>query len=360
MGGCAYHPEVTDERNDVDGLVPMDDDRADPVGVVTPTRVALALGSGGARGYAHIGALQVLDERGFRVVSIAGSSMGALVGGLSAAGKLAEYTEWALGLSQLDVLRLLDPSLSAPGAIRGEKVFVKVRELFDGALIEDLPIPFTAVATDLLAQREVWFQTGPVAVAIRASIAIPSVITPVMLNGRLLADGGLTNPVPIAPTVSSHADATVAVSLAGDRRAAVTGPPAWETASARPVEEWGDRFRRTASSLFDRDVIRSFVGRFGGSAGADGTKLPDEDDLFEALPNGLGKGDVIVQSLEALQSVLTRYRLAGYPPDVLVSVPRDACRTLDFHRAAEMIEIGRIATEAALDQAGLLSTRPAH
>jgi NTE family protein len=340
------------------------------------TRIALALGSGGARGYAHIGAIQVLDERGFEIVAIAGSSMGALVGGLRAAGKLDDYTEWALGLSQLDVLRLLDPSLSAAGAIRGQKVFAKVGELFDGALIEDLPVPFTAVAADLLARREVWFQSGPIAAAIRASISIPGVFTPVMLNGRLLADGGLMNPVPIAPTVGVHADATVAVSLSGDRRTNDVGPPASESAEERPVEEWGERFRRSAANLFDRDVIRSFMGRFGanrGGEGADGDdgvedldavvldgQPHDAEPLFDDLPHGLGKGDVIAQSIEAMQTVLSRYRLAGYPPDVLVSVPRDACRSLDFHRAAAMIELGRTATEDALDAAGLEPVRTHH
>ncbi|HEY5014352.1 MAG TPA: patatin-like phospholipase family protein, partial [Acidimicrobiia bacterium] len=130
-----------------------------------PTRVALALGSGGARGYAHIGVIQVLEERGIEVVNVAGSSMGALIGGLFAAGKLEGYTEWVRGLSQLDVLRLLDVSLSAPGVIRAEKIFARVRELVGGALIEDLPVPFTAVATDLTARKAVWFQRGPLEVA---------------------------------------------------------------------------------------------------------------------------------------------------------------------------------------------------
>jgi len=317
------------------------------------TRVALALGSGGARGYAHIGVLQVLEERGFDVVAIAGSSMGALVGGLRAAGTLGDYTEWALGLNQFDVLRLLDPSITSAGAIKAEKVFARLREMFGDVQIEDLAVPFTAVATDLLSGKEVWFQRGPLATAIRASVAIPSVITPVMLNGRLLADGGLMNPLPIAPTVSAHADATVAVSLAGDRTTPAAGPPAGESAAERPVEEWGDRFRRTAANLLDREVIRSIVGRLGR-----GTDVHTVDaDGFEELPAGLSKGDVIAQSLDAMQSVLTRYRLAGYPPDVLISVPRDACRTLDFHRAAEVIDLGRHLAEQALDAAGLTSTR---
>lgn len=236
-----------------------------------PTRIALALGSGGARGYAHIGAIEVLTERGFDIVAVAGSSMGALVGGLYAAGKLDEYTDWARSLNQLDVVRLLDLSLSAPGAIRAEKVVAVVRELLDDALIEDLPIPYTAVATDLVARKEVWFQKGLLDVAIRASIAIPGVITPVMLNGRLLADGGVMDPVPIAPMASVHADATIGILLSGAPRAQVVGGPVVEAAEDRPVEEWGERFRRSAANLLDRDAVRSVLSRFGV-----GDDVPDD------------------------------------------------------------------------------------
>ncbi|MDD9369300.1 MAG: patatin-like phospholipase family protein [Acidimicrobiales bacterium] len=333
-------------------------------------RVALALGSGGARGYAHIGVIEVLEERGFEIVSIAGSSMGALVGGLHAAGTLEPYAEWVRGLRQRDVVRLLDVSLSAPGAIRAERILARVRELLAGALIEDLPVAFTAVATDLLARKEVWFQKGRVDVAIRASIAIPTVITPVMLNGRLLADGALTNPVPIAPTASAQADLIVAVSVAGDGRDQLGPSPVRETAEERPVEEWTDRFRAGASQLLDRELVRALRGRFGSAptvanaAGAPGSidaVLPvaavepatPADDPFGALPPGLGKFDMMNEALDTMQSVLTRYRLAGFPPDVLVSVPRDSCRSLDFHRAAEMIVIGRKLTEEALDRAGI-------
>jgi NTE family protein len=284
--------------------------------------------------------------------------MGALVGGLHAAGHLEEYAEWVRGLRQLDVVRLLDPSLSAPGVIRAEKVVGRVRENLDGACIEDLPIPFTAVATDLLTRREVWFQRGPVAVAIRASIAIPGVITPVMLNGRLLADGGVMNPVPIAPTSAAQTDATIAVTLSGEAQGEASGHPAQETAEPSPMEEWAERFRAGASHLMDRDVVRSVLQRFGGGSGPE--DVPDvapepSEDAFDPLPAGLGKFDMMYRSLEAMQSVLTRYRLAGYPPDVLVEVPRDACRSLDFHRAGEMIELGRALAAEALDRAGLVA-----
>ena len=161
-------------------------------------RVALALGSGGARGYAHIGVIEVVEERGFEIAGVAGSSMGALVGGVWAAGKLAEFEGWARSLTRTDVLRMLDVSLKAPGAMRAEKVLAHVRELVGDRLIEELEAPFIAVATDLVSRREVWLQRGRLDVAIRASIALPGIFTPVMLNRRLLADGGLMDPIPVS------------------------------------------------------------------------------------------------------------------------------------------------------------------
>jgi NTE family protein len=331
--------------------------------MVHATRVALALGSGGARGYAHIGAIQVIEERGLEIVAIAGSSMGALVGGLHAAGVLQEYAEWVTGLTALDVIRLLDPSPSAPGAIRAEKIFARVRDLIGETQIEDLAIPFTAVATDLLARREVWFQRGPLTRAIRASIAIPSIITPVMLNGQLLADGGLMNPVPIAPTAAVPSDTTIAITLGAEHRGPTEHGPARETAADRPIEEWADRVRRGAARLLDRDMVRSLLSRFGNGPAQQApdsasTPAPAAEPDFDALPSGLSKFDVMNLSLEAMQSVLTRYRLAGYPPDVVVAIPKDACRSLDFHRATDMIDLGRRLTAEALDRAGIAISEP--
>jgi NTE family protein len=314
--------------------------------------VTLAIGGGGARGYAHIGAIDVLEERGFEIKAVAGSSMGALVGGLYAAGSLDEYEEFARGLSQMDVLRYLDVSLRTPGAIRADKALARVNELLGGALIEELAIPFTAVATDLGARKEVWFQTGPVATAIRASIALPGVITPVMLNGRLLADGGLMNPVPMAPTSSVHADITIAVSLAGDSATSNSGTPALETSERRPVDEWVERFRRSTMTLFDREVVHSISTWIGGLHSGDPeiTREELEPMPFDALPDGLSTFDVMTQSLDAMQAALSRYRLAGCPPDIMITVPKDSSRTLDFHRAAEMIDLGRRLTLEALDK----------
>ena len=318
-------------------------------------RVALALGGGGARGYAHIGVIQVLEEQGCEIVGVAGTSMGALVGGLHAAGRLDDYAEWVGQLTQRNVLRLLDPSLRAPGLIRGGRVMAHVSDLLDGAVIEELPVPFTAVATDLMSRKEVWFQRGPVEVAIRASIALPSFITPVMLNGRLLADGGMMNPIPIAPLSALQADLTVAVSLAGDSDDQPGRAPVHASSEERPSGEWLERFRRNAVQLLGNETGRRVSGWFGGGRNEENTAtsevLPEE--TFGELPPGLGVRDVMELSLDAVQSVVARYRLASYPPDVLVSVPKNACRTLDFHRGSEMIALGREVTLAALAETAI-------
>lgn len=325
-----------------------------------PTRVALALGGGGARGYAHIGVVRVLQERGYEVVGISGTSMGSVVAALHAKGALDEYEEWVTHLSQRDVIRLLDPALRSPGAIKGERVMARVSELLDGARIEELPIPFTAVATDLPNRKEVWFQEGPVDMAVRASIALPSFITPVMLNGRLLADGGMMNPVPIAPLSGLDVDLVVAVNVNGTPRdPSARAGRVHESADPRPVAEWQERLRRTASQVFDNETGRRLSAWLAARRGettdleadgpAGGPTPEAADPEFGDLPPDLGMLSVMELSLDALQSVVTRYRLASYPPDVMVTMPKDICRTLDFHRGAELVEIGRAYAEKALD-----------
>jgi NTE family protein len=296
------------------------------------SRVALVLGSGGARGYAHIGAIAEIESRGHEVVAVAGSSMGALVGGLYAADALDDYSAWARSLTHSQMLRLLDPKWSAGGAIAAERIFAKVGDLVGERLIEDLRIPFTAVATDLRARREVWFQRGPLLSAVRASIAIPGVITPVVMNGRLLADGGLMNPMPIEPTAASAADLTIAISLQGERSAREQRTPAREPATPTWREELVDRVRRT-------------VGRERGEVD------PPEPQPADPLDQ-LRISDVIGMSMDAMQGLVARYRMAGLPPDVLVTVPVSAARSLDFHRATEMIELGQQLTAEALDAFG--------
>lgn len=313
-------------------------------------RAAVVLGSGGARGYAHIGALEVIRERGFEVAAIAGTSMGALVGGVAAANKLDEYTEWARSLTQREVWRLLDLSITSPGgAIRAERIIAKVGEILGGATIDELPIPFTAVATDLNTRREIWFQHGKVEHAIRASIAIPGVITPVVVGGRTLVDGGLINPVPIEPTSAVDADLTIAVSLSGPRVVGQPSTPVKVTAEHRPLEELTARLRRATESI-ESERLRAIASRLTVGHRSEG----GHDEVVAEAPQApdLGLFELLTMSFDTMSALICRYRMAANPPDVLVTVPSNAVRTLDFHRANEMIDLGRSLTTKALDRAG--------
>ena len=256
--------------------------------------VSLVLGSGGARGYAHIGAIEELLAQGYDIRSVAGASMGALIGGVYAAGKLDTYRDWVRGLQRFDVLRLLDWTFRG-GLIKGDRIIGRLRELIGEVMIEDLPIPYTAVAVDLFAQREVWFTHGPLFDAIRASIAIPTVLRPHHYEGRVLVDGGLLNPVPITPTLRDLTDCTIAVDL-----------------NAAPDD-------------------------------ADSASTPDAN-------TDPGMLETFARSLDAVQATLTRFKLAAQPPDLVVTIPRNAGAFYEFHRADELIELGRARTRAALAQ----------
>ena len=333
--------------------------------------MALALGAGGARGYAHIGAIRELQRRGMEIAEVSGTSMGALIGGLAAHGTLDEYEEWALGLKRSDVFRLMDPSWSGPGAISADKVLEKVNELIGEVTIEQLPIHFTAVATDLAARREVWFQSGPLHAAIRASIAIPGIITPVLINGRLLVDGGLLNRVPIEPLARAAADLTIAISLAGPRAAREPESPSTESTDPQRFEVWRDRVRRTFSSISGNldDADSESTGDEAGDRPSENLEESEierrrwwrrwareveaaEPSAFQELPSGLRLSDVTALSFGAMQGMIARYRMAGLPPDIVVTVPVSAARTLDFHRASELIALGTKLTAQALDDAG--------
>jgi len=314
------------------------------------TRVALALGSGGARGYAHIGVINELRSRGYDVVGITGSSMGALVGGVYAAGSLDEFTEWAQTLTQRAMLRLLDPSISAAGVLRAGKILDAVRDMLGDATIENLPIPFTAVATDLIAGKSVWLQRGPVDSAIRASIAIPGIVAPHVLDGRLLADGGILDPLPMAPIAAVNADLTIAVSLSGtDTDLRAEDASGLETTATR---ERLNRLLRSTSALLETPTARSVLGRFGTVAETYSAPEDYDADGYEAddapMPK-LGSFAVMNRTIEIAQAALARHQLAAYPPDLLIEIPRTTCRSLDFHRADEVIAVGRELTAKALD-----------
>ena len=208
--------------------------------------VSLVLGSGGARGLAHIGVINWLDENGYEINSISGSSMGALIGGIYAAGELQTYTDWVTKLEKMDVLRLLDFSFGEGGLIKGERIINVLRELIGNHKIEDLPCSFTAVASDLENQKEVWLNKGPLFDAIRASIAIPSIFTPVEYRGKRLVDGGLLNPIPIAPTLKDKTDMTIAVNL--------SAPPV-----SHPIAEQSDKHPASEEANSYHEKILQFI-----------------------------------------------------------------------------------------------------
>lgn len=302
-----------------------------------PKRIALALGSGGARGYAHIGIIEEIEARGWEVVGVAGSSMGAIIGGLYVAGGMESYRDWASGLGRRDVMRLMDVTVSGSGLLRASKVMSKVKEhLGDDLAIEDVSIPYTAVAVDLVNEREIWFTSGSMIDAMRGSIAIPSVFTPLVKDGMVLADGGLLNPVPVTPLANVHADAIIAVNLSGTphRR---PGPPEESSGGMRLP-------KLKLSSLPDvlEPAVRALLQ---GREVADAvTKPSDERPVID-----LSALDIVDRSLHLMQDAVMRYRLAAYQPDVRIDIPVDACGTLDFHRAKELIVLGREKAVAAFD-----------
>ena len=284
--------------------------------------ISLVLGSGGARGMSHIGVIRCLEEHGYTIRYISGTSIGALVGGIYAAGKLDEYANWVLELDRTDIIRLLDWSFSHGALFKGDKIIDVLEKLIGNRNIEELPIGFTAVATDLDGEREVWFNSGPLFNAIRASIAVPMVFEPVRHMGRLLVDGGLVNPIPIAPVLNIQSDLIFAVDLnaAAEGHTAGSGPPA----------------RQTGSDNEYRSKIISFIEKF-----FPGTDMPEPDNLP-------GVFDLILRSMDVMQTTIARYKMAGYTPDLTVNIPRDACGFFEFYRAGDLIELGYHRTAQAL------------
>ncbi len=276
--------------------------------------VSLVLGSGGARGLAHIGVIRWLTEQGYDIRSISGSSMGALIGGIYAAGKLDVYTEWVEALRRMDVLQLLDFAFSRSGIFSGDRIIHKLKDILGDIRIEDLPVSFTAVATDLDMGREVWLNSGSLFAAIRASMAIPSVFTPVKYEGRLLVDGGVLNPVPIAPTLTDMTDMTIAVSLSGKEEAILQEEPKAEPGGNR------EKGRRDAILQFIESVQERFVTE----------DASEEANIF----------DVMSRSIESMTNTIARFKLAAYNPDILIEIPVNACGLFEFHRAKEMIDFG--------------------
>ena len=288
--------------------------------------ISLVLGSGGARGHAHIGVIRAIEERDLEIVNIAGTSMGAVIGGIHAAGQLDTYVDWAYRLDKSDVVKLLDFSFTWTSIFKGERIIEVLRELVGDRQIEELPKGFTAVATALDEQREVWLNDGSLFGAIRASTAVPGVFAPVELGGRTLVDGGLVNPIPIAPTLNDSTDMTIAVNLSSfedDYRP--------EDEKSAPVE------------LQREDSYRRKISRFINNVLESDNSEPSPPDAAELL----------VKSIDVMQGAIARLKLAAYAPDLTIDIPRNAATFFEFHRAEEMARLGYERTRKALDDRGL-------
>lgn len=362
--------------------------------------VALVLGSGGARGMAHIGVIEEIEARGYKVVSVSGCSIGAIVGAFYSANKLDAFTKWARSLNYLNVLRLVDFSFISNGAIRGDKLFSVLSEMLGDIQIEDLEIPYTAVATDLISSKEVWFQRGSLEQAMRASAAIPGLIQPVEYDNRLYVDGGVLNPLPIAASVSTHADYIIAVDLSADvpipiikdakqeseRLAAeqkseketekeTEKPEAEQEAASPPAEQTSGSDQQAADDSKDQDKkpVTEIAGKLTSTLKqiTPNTVAPNlwlnsmvnkasdwftHDDVEEGKAakaeisgSKLGKIGILYQMFEVMQTSLSQYKIAGYPPDLLVKIPKNCVEMHEFYRANELIEIGRHIAKEALD-----------
>ena len=311
-----------------------DPEPAPAAGRSRPARIGVVLGAGAARGWAHIGALYELSALGIRPEIVVGSSIGALVGGCYAAGKLDMLQVFARSLTRRRMFGLIDVSFAGGGLIGGERLRAKLEAELGGTRIEDLPVRFAGVATEIGGGHEIWLRRGALADAIRASYALPGVFEPVRVEGRWLFDGAIVNPVPVSVARALGADRVIALSISSDsagRGAAIPGPfGPLESASpyAEPANDSGGV------------IARWWRG---------GAPRPQTD--AELAPPGLMT--VMVNAFDILQDRIMRSRLAGDPPDALVHLKVGRIGMFEFNRADELIAIGRDAVrKAAAEIAG--------
>ena len=289
---------------------------------MAPKNVHLVLGSGGARGIAHIGVIDYLVEHGYTISSIAGCSMGAVIGGMYAAGYHDDYKKWIQTLSKSHVFDLLDFTFGKIGFVKGEKIFDVMSEFMDAKRIEDCDIPFTAVSFDLANNKEVLFDNGDLKTALRASFAIPGVFTPLYLDDHIYVDGSVVNPLPLNVPKKNDDALVIAVSL--------SGVVPYHKQIDKPVEK--------ESSLMSE--IKSWLNMFPDDH-AHATK-PDSDEKSII--------DFMMYTYDMTQSRLVRMMLDLHKPDVFIEFKRDLCSVFEFHRATELIEKGYLKAESVLQK----------
>lgn len=288
--------------------------------------VSLVLSSGGARGLAHVGVIEELERRGYEIGEIAGCSAGALVGGMYAAGKLPEFKDWICNLDRVDVFSLMDFTLSSKGFIKGEKVYNALKKVVQDCQIEDLAIPFSCNAVDIHSGEEHVFKKGSLYKAIRASGSIPSVFLPAHFEKGHFVDGGVLNPVPISLISDPENTLLVVVDVNGPE-ADYFKPPKKDSdgKSFIKIPSWLRDYQQKMKQFFPEE------------------KKTEKRESYSAL-------ELVTRSFDLLQERFCEMVLEKYPVDISIKVARNQAGTLEFHRSAELIEIGRKKTELALDQ----------
>jgi NTE family protein len=283
--------------------------------------VRLVLGSGGARGMAHIGVIEELEREGYEIREVVGCSMGAVVGGIYCSGYLQEYKHWLIGLTKLEVFKLLDFTFSSQGFVKGERVFKAIEILIGDHLIEKFRIPFTAVATDVTHRSEVRYTSGSLFRALRASIGMPSIFTPVIDGKSQLVDGGVLNPLPLNVVKPESNDIVVAVNLNANI-------PRRNNGHITPEAK-------------ERAVYLKMLDAFK-------TQILKMDTIEVETVERLGFFDLMTKSFDMTQDRLTELTIQLYKPHIVVNICRDSCGVFEFYRANEIIDEGRKAFRRAL------------
>lgn len=284
-------------------------------------QVALVLSGGGARGLAHIGVIEELIKQGFSISSIAGTSIGSLIGGIYVSGKLPEFSEWIRNIGKFDLIRLMDFAIYKNGFIKGEKVFRKLQDFIADINIEDLRIPYAAVAVDIKNHREVVFRSGNLIKAIRASVSIPTLIKPLNYDGAELVDGGVLNPLPLNTVARTEGDLVVAVDLNSNI------PYAPKTKTGR-IKEHNSTYLKAKEHI---------SRKWRGSVKETNKR------------SSIGFFDLITESIYTMQMKLTELAVEQYKPDVIVRISKRSCEIYEYHRAEEIMAYGKNQFIAALE-----------
>lgn len=281
---------------------------------------------------AHIGVIRWLEQNGYAIHAISGCSVGALIGGIHARGKLDDYEQWVRAISKFDIINLLDIAWGKQGLVEGDRIISALKDLVGDCEIKDLPIKFTAVATDLAEEKEVWLNSGLLFDSIRASISLPLFFSPHELNGMHLLDGGILNPVPVEPTVDDDTDVTIVVNLGA--------PPGNKIRPTLESDLKNSDFDGSIDEPPPADSLQSKISNF--IKGLTGSQSSSDTGGWSML-------NIADQTFDAMQSSIARQKLAAHPPDHIIDIPRDACGTLEFDRADEMIELGFNSAAGALE-----------